>query len=214
MSIENNYTYHANLGPLSLKCHSNYSEDIQRLDTVLECLNKSDAELNSLDIISRSITMGKVKLARLINFIRTGVWMNDAGARKIVKHYTKLNDQEKQPDQAEKVKVIFDRLAQIKRGNGTYADGINPQHIPPQAIISMEKVIDFAKGVFKQLVEDPVIQEAVKLAGEKAMDTTVSVLKDITLNCLSKSVRIAADILIKNHVQATARQRASLKLTN
>lgn len=206
MSIENNYSYHTGLGPISLTCQSNYGEDLKNLDLFLKCVSQPDSESTSLKgRIKDSFDSGKTLLTRMVTFVQTGVWVNNEAARKVVKHYTKLNDAEKEVSQGEKIEILYDRLAQVKRGNGTYADGICREHIQIHSDPIIEKIFHQALQTLVNIAQDPRTKEALKAVGEVAIDAAVSILTDLAVGYVKKQKPMFSSVLRKNHAQSSSK---------
>lgn len=162
-SVENNqnYTYSMSVGSASIQCSSNYKKDLKNLDALLECLNPPEmSNAGFLGGVSRKVQEGRVLLVRLTNYVKTGTWMNEAGARKLVKHFAKQPNSSKAPSDIEKMQQIYDRLAQVKRGEGTYVDGIDRQSLALQNELTIAKTIAFTAEVFAQWMKDPAVQKA------------------------------------------------------
>lgn len=197
MSIEINknnqsYSYTMGCGPVRFKCHSSYSKDLKRIDRLMECLNEPNVEAATFfGQVGRQARDVRVILVRLINYLKTGTWMNEEGARKLVKHYTRMDAAKKSPEQTRKLQQVYDRLAQIKREDGTYASNIERGALEPQPAASNDAVKMTPQRLFSMLIEDPRMQEATKLVGSLAVEVLALVVKSYGCEVASRTAAAA-----------------------
>ena len=123
------FMYEAAWGPFKVRCVSYYETDLRNLDKILMFLDDPDVKSMESYVLRFTSLQCKVvkRLARLWNFLfGDHRWYNESCARKLIKHFAKdANEINKTDNLRAGILKIHDRLADIRHGKGTWAQGID-----------------------------------------------------------------------------------------
>lgn len=191
------YSYFVDLGPLSFRAQSNYDLDMNRIGCIMNCLQQPDlAPPSMLGSAKRRVRNAKLFLVRFFNYLSTGTWMNEASARKLVKHYSRRPNAQKNPTQLKAIQEVYDRLAKIKRLNGTYVDGIDRMSLEAIQEQVLEKTaLDQLKTFACQMFMDPRTQQVAKKLGDLALDALLKIALAYGTSSIEKTKTSALAIL-------------------
>lgn len=133
------YLYEAAWGPFKVRCLSTYDADLKNIDKILMFLDDPDVKTVDsylLRITSLQNKFGK-RLSRLWNFLfGDHHWYNESCARKLIKHFANdFDEKNKTEDLRGSILKVHDRLADIRRGNGTWAKGIDRSLLEQQSLL-------------------------------------------------------------------------------
>lgn len=169
------FSYKVQVGWLSIPCQSTYERDLKNIKTIIQYLDKPEIHDGSevqdesfVGAVTQFKSKTMVRLARLWNFMfGDHHWYNEACARKLVKFYAKEAGGTRNEELTEKVVELYDRLAKIKRGEGTYADGIERGSLIGNKNI-LTNLTTWLGDLMKQM--DPSVANMLKKGAQKAVN--------------------------------------------